>query len=223
MQLRTVIGSLKEQIAALESIAAELELEDARPSVPSSPALEIVLPYDSPAALNAYYGTATKSGSGYLTRFSFPVEEVRLYSRGGAKLRDLSGDEYPDHSCHKSVKASLEAALLELLQVLGLDEFRRQGWYVYSGCFNYRQTTSGGRLSTHSWAIAVDFNSTENPFAQRTTTFSAEAINVLEKHGWLSGGRAWGKDWMHFQRAIPSISAGSYYATYGLPKHIKPA
>jgi hypothetical protein len=63
-------------------------------------------------------------------------------------------------------------------------------------------------------------NPAENTFAQRTTTFSDVAIDIMERWGWLSGGRAWGKDWMHFQAVIPNVSSGSYYDTHGLPKNI---
>ena len=67
----------------------------------------------------------------------------------------------------------------------------------------------------------MHINPDSNAFQQRTTTFSNAAIDIMEKHGFLSGGRAWGKDYMHFQRAIPNISAGSYYARNGLPTHIE--
>jgi hypothetical protein len=188
-----------------------------------APAETITLPNEN--QLSAFYGPPGKSATwqkANLTRFNFPVNDIRLYTRTGAHLSDTTGDNLDDHRCHVKVAASLEAALKGVFETLGKTEFYRQGWHLYSGCWNYRYKRGGSSLSTHAWGIAVDINSEENPFLQKTTTFSDAAIDVMERHGWLSGGRAWGKDWMHFQRAIPFISSGSYYSANGLPDHIKP-
>lgn len=182
----------------------------------------ITLPREGTASLNAFYGTASPSG-GFLDWFSFPVGDVRLYSRSGEGLSDRNGDGLDDHRCHRAIKTRLESALAAVYRALGEAEFYRQGWHVYGGCFNYRVKRGGHSLSTHSWGIAIDVNPGENSFHATKTTFSELALNVMERHGFLSGGRAWGKDWMHFQAAIPHISAGSYYAKNGLPKHIKSA
>jgi hypothetical protein len=180
----------------------------------------ITLPRESTSSLNAFYGTASKSGH-YLTWFSFPVSNVRLYSESGTPLSSRVGDDRDDHRCHKAIAERLEAALQEIYDTLGREQFEKEGWNIYGGCFNYRVKRGGSSLSTHSWGIAIDVNPGKNAFQSRTTTFSAEAIDIMEKHGFLSGGRAWGKDWMHFQAAIPNLSAGSYYAVHGLPKWIK--
>lgn len=184
------------------------------------PGWKIILPHERD--LNRFYGSANSLGS-YLEWFSFPVSNMRLYSRSGASLTDRDGDGRDEHRCHKKVREGLEDALQEIFDTLGRERFEKEGWHVYSGCFNYRRKRGGSSLSTHSWGIAIDINGAENAFQQRTTTFSNTALDIMEKHGFLSGGRAWGKDWMHFQAAIPNISSGSYYALHGLPKHIQAA
>lgn len=205
------------------------ELESpAKPSLPSpspgsgSEPSRIVLPREGTNTLNEFYGTASPTGN-YLEWFSFPVANVRLYSRKGASLSDRTGNGLDDHRCHSKVRNQLEAALSAVYQALGKAQFEKEGWHIYGGCFNYRKKRGGSSLSTHSWGIAIDINPEENPFHGTDTTFSSKAIDIMEEHGFLSGGRAWGKDWMHFQAAVPHVSSGSYYARHGLPVNIQSA
>lgn len=184
-----------------------------------APAPSYRLPAEGNAALNSYYGAANANGN-YLDWFSFPHPATRLYNRSGQLLTDKVGDDRLDHRCHRALVGRLTAALAEIYVRLGRAEFERQGWHVYGGCFNYRAKRGGSSLSTHAWGIAIDINPDENPYNVNKTTFSALAIDIMERWGFLSGGRAWGHDWMHFQAAIPNISSGSYYAKNGLPKNI---
>lgn len=170
----------------------------------------IVLPRETNGAMSALYGQPSSSPT-YLDWFSFPIP-ARLYSRGGQTL--------DRHRCHRLVAPRLTTALAEILALLGRAEYERQGWHVYGGSHNYRAKRGGSTLSTHAWGIAVDLNPGENGLRTTTTTFSEAAIDVMERHGLLSGGRAWGRDWMHFQAAIPTVSSGSYYARNGLPANI---
>jgi hypothetical protein len=180
---------------------------------------KLTLPMDNSAAMTKFYGAPSASPS-YLGWFSFPHPATRLYSRTGSLLKDYQGDSRLDHRTHQLLAPRLTNALVEIYNTLGREQFEKEGWHIYGGSHNYRPTTSGGRLSTHSWAAAVDMNPNENTFRQTSTTFSDRAIDIMESWGFLSGGRAWGKDWMHFQASIPGISSGSYYARNGLPKHI---
>lgn len=202
-------------------VPAEPPTEPVVPAVPSL-AGTFTLPKEGTNSLNAFYGTAQRNAD-YITKFSFPSTHMRLYNRTGAQIKIAEGDQFPKHSCHKAIKERLEAAYRELYATLGQERCEREGWHVYSGCYNYRVKVGGSSLSTHSWAIAIDINDSENPYSQRSTTFSDLGIDIMERNGFLSGGRAWGKDWMHFQAAIPFLSSGSYYAKNGLPKNIKAA
>jgi hypothetical protein len=184
-----------------------------------SPAALYRLPAETNATMTALYG-APSANPANLDWFSFPDPQTRLYERGGTLLSDRSGDERLDHKCHKLLTGRLTAALAEIYVTLGETEYRRQGWHVYGGCHNYREKRGGSTLSTHAWGIAIDLCPNENTLISSKTTFSRLAVDIMEKWGFLSGGRAWNRDWMHFQAAIPSISAGSYYAINGLPKNI---
>lgn len=180
------------------------------------------LPRETNSAISAVYGAASKNPD-YLDWFSFPVADAKLYERNGADLKSYAGDANDDHRTHKKLTARLTNALAEIYVLLGEAEFKRQGWHVWGGSHNYRVKVGGSSLSTHAWGAAVDINPNENVYAQTTTTFSDAAIDIMEKWGFLSGGRAWGKDWMHFQAIIPYISSGSYYDRRGLPGNIKAA
>jgi hypothetical protein len=186
------------------------------------PAEFYVLPPENNTALNAFYGNANREGS-YLTWFSFPCKGIRLYSRDGALVADKTGDDIPDHRAHRLLVGRIQAALLEIYLTLGDEEFRRQGWHIYGGAFNYRNKVGGSSLSTHAWGIAIDNNQDENRYKQYSTTFSDVAFDIWEKWGFLSAYRAWGHDAMHVQAAIPVIVKGSYYAINGLPKNIRSA
>lgn len=183
------------------------------------PARTYALPVESNAAMTAFYGSPSAKPA-YLDWFSFPHPQTRLYTRTGTLLADRAGDERLDHMCHRLLIGRLTAALGEIYARLGREEFERQGWHVYGGCHNYREKRGGSTLSTHAWGIAIDVNPNENTLRSATTSFSGLAVDIMESWGFLSGGRAWGRDWMHFQAAIPSISPGSYYARTGLPKNI---
>jgi hypothetical protein len=220
-----LLGTARMNLNALESEIERSEPDNSTPSIfipkpvdVTSPD-KIALPIESPNALTKFYGTPS-SNPNYLDWFSFPHPEIRLYSRIGANLKDYSGDSRLDHRTHKLLTARLTQALAEIYRTLGEEAFVKQGWHVYGGSHNYRPKVGGSSLSTHAWACAVDMNPAENPFARTTTTFSDVSIDIMEKWGFLSGGRAWGKDWMHFQACIPVISHGSFYAKNGIPGHI---
>jgi hypothetical protein len=209
----------------LEPVPTAPIVEPVIPSVPAdltglpTPAAAYRLPGETNAAMSAVYGSPSANPT-TLDWFSFPDPQTRLYERSGTLLGDRTGDDRLDHKCHKLLAGRLTAALAEIYVTLGQDEFRRQGWHVYGGCHNYREKRGGSTLSTHAWGIAIDLCPNENTLISSRTTFSPAAVDIMERWGFLSGGRAWNRDWMHFQAAIPSISAGSYYAKNGLPKHI---
>lgn len=68
------------------------------------------------------------------------------------------------------------------------------------GCYNFRKSRHGDRLSTHCWAIAVDVNAETNALGT-DGDMPMEVVKVFEDRGWTWGGR-WGyRDPMHFQAA----------------------
>lgn len=67
----------------------------------------------------------------------------------------------------------------------------------FAGCYAYRLTRGGLRLSLHSWAAALDFNAGHGPGLYQlgdepdpSDPFVRDFVPIFQRHGW-----AWGGDW----------------------------
>ncbi len=102
----------------------------------------------------------------------------------------------------------------EIVTLVGLliDETERLGYDVkpnQSGGFNCRQIfrpngQPTGKPSNHSWGLAVDINSLENPFKKPlTTNIPSNVVAVWKRHGFRWGGNFVNPapDPMHFEYA----------------------
>lgn len=101
-------------------------------------------------------------------------------------------------TCHRVLFPQLEEALRDI-QRQGLAHLihPRQ----YSGCFSARFIGSdpGGRLSHHSWGMAIDINAEENPFGTKGN-MDMRVVDVFEdRWGFTWGGRWIVPDAMHFE------------------------
>jgi len=97
--------------------------------------------------------------------------------------------------CHKKL-AGLFPRVFETLEQRQL----RGKIKTYGGCFNFRSKRASGKLSTHSWGIAIDLNPDSNP--QGTSgDMDPAVIKVFHDFGFTWGGDWTGKskDPMHFQ------------------------
>ena len=98
-------------------------------------------------------------------------------------------------SCHKVIAYQLSAILREIMEE-GLWPRLRS----YGGCYCWRATRGGTRLSTHSWGIAVDFAVATNQLGT-PGDMDRGIVEIFEAAGWTWGGR-WGRpDPMHFAAA----------------------
>lgn len=100
-------------------------------------------------------------------------------------------------TCHKSLFPQLRAALREvvadgLTYAVDPDD--------YGGCYNARfiDSNPGGRLSHHSWGIAIDINVAENAFGSKPDQ-DERLVAVMEQAGFTWGGRWLKPDGMHFE------------------------
>lgn len=97
--------------------------------------------------------------------------------------------------CHKKL-GELFPEVFVAIEREGLrDQIR-----TYGGCFNFRSKRNSGKLSTHSWGIAVDLNPGTN--AQGIPgDMHLEVVDIFRQFGFKWGGDWSGKtkDPMHFQ------------------------
>ena len=98
-------------------------------------------------------------------------------------------------TCHRRL-TSVFAAAFGCIQERGLQSKITS----FGGCFAFRPQRAGGKLSTHSWGIAIDLNPETN--AQGSAgNMDAGIIEIFRVAGFEWGGDWQGKtrDPMHFQ------------------------
>lgn len=97
--------------------------------------------------------------------------------------------------CHRKW-AGLIPSVFEAMEEEGL----RKKLKSFGGCFNFRSKRSGGKLSTHSWGIAIDLNPETNQMGTKGD-MDPDVVEVFRRFGFKWGGDWTGpsKDPMHFQ------------------------
>ncbi len=71
---------------------------------------------------------------------------------------------------------------------------------TFDGCFNPRMIRgSKSTWSTHTWAVALDFNAATNGLGVEPQ-IDHGIVRIFKSHGWVWGGDFRRKDGMHFQR-----------------------
>ena len=101
--------------------------------------------------------------------------------------------------CHRAIVPQLRRALREVRE-------RGLGFLIdgaqYGGCFGPRFISRDprGRLSHHSWGIAIDINVADNPFGTKADQ-DPRLIEIMENAGFTWGGRWLVPDGMHFEWA----------------------
>ena len=107
--------------------------------------------------------------------------------------------------CHKDVAQNFQNVFKELLDHYGLEKIRELGIDLFGGCFNFRKMRGGSSYSKHAWGIAIDLDPARNKLKQtsQTARFArpeyAKMIEIFEKNGFISLGKAKNFDWMHFE------------------------
>jgi hypothetical protein len=149
------------------------------------------IPNSSTSDVTAFYGD--KGDESNLVWFNF---QYPMYLYGDAT------QPITRHRCHKLCKDDLEKIFKEIGDTFSADYITEHHLDHYDGCFNDRPTRGGSTPSKHSWGIAIDIAADINGNQSRRDQADMpwEVVEIFEKHGWKSGGRAWGRDFMHFQR-----------------------
>ncbi len=102
-------------------------------------------------------------------------------------------------TCHRAIIPQLRDALQEMERE-GLDHLVDDA--QYGGCFGPRfiGLEAGGRLSHHTWGIAIDINVADNAFGTKADQ-DPRLVDIMERHGFTWGGRWLVPDGMHFEWA----------------------
>jgi hypothetical protein len=199
---KTYLAVLKFESSHDFSYLGEETPEPVKPTIEVSevktPVYSTLPPTDTISELTRVFGQPGDESQ--LVSFEFPYP-MKLYTRNGETVTKTR--------CHKKIKEPVLAALKEIFDTYGMEWIEKHGLNVYCGIFNHRKMRNGSSLSRHSFGIAIDLNCAENglttPWDQDKigqkgyANMPVEAIEIFEKHGFLSGARMWRRDAQHFQ------------------------
>jgi len=184
-----------------EALIAYLSHRAGTPSqVDRAPMTEKVWPEDIPRQGDcaAYYGTPGADVQRQLTQIglSFPLRIDWNLDQTVTRI-----------SVHQRAAPQLQAALEAVHEHYGLARMQALGIDRFAGCYNHRRMRGGSSWSMHAYGCAIDFYAGPNALRMRCpeALFCGpeyqDFLDIMEAHQWLNGGRLWGSDFMHFQRA----------------------
>ncbi|QPC87153.1 M15 family peptidase [Mesorhizobium sp. NBSH29] len=145
-----------------------------------------------------FYGNPGPDVASQLVMVEFPYEMRIDYDRSQKSTRA---------QLHMKCAGSAMAALVEIHRAYGIGELRRLGLDLNAGTYNHRRMRGGTAWSMHAYGCAWDFNAKPNGLTARCpdALFCGpeykKFFDIWEAHGWVSLGRAIGRDWMHVQAA----------------------
>lgn len=158
-------------------------------------------PKDNTAALTAFYGPpGKKDGSFRPPMVKVPCPWTLKIAWNMNQTRSFL---WAHEKCADSVATILEKVHAHYGEA-AIEDLRLN---IFSGDYAPRLKKGGTTPSTHSWAIAYDFDDTNNQLKWNSAqaTFARSEYNdwweIWESEGWLSLGRTRNFDWMHVQAA----------------------
>ncbi len=100
-------------------------------------------------------------------------------------------------TCHRKLFPQLRGALAEV-RARGLGHTIHPG--QFAGCFNASliPTLSGAHISHHSWGVALDINSSDNPYGAEPRQ-DPRLVAIMRRWGLTWGGSWIVPDGMHFE------------------------
>lgn len=108
---------------------------------------------------------------------------------------------------HKKCSASAVVALNRIKEHYGYERLKELGLDRTAGTYNHRKMRGGSSWSMHAYGCAWDFYASKNGLTTRAPAalFSKPEykawLDIWESVGWVSLGRAIGRDYMHVQAA----------------------
>jgi hypothetical protein len=121
-------------------------------------------------------------------------------------------------TCHRVIVPYLQAALSEIAAAGLAGAIDTANTNRYGGCYGPREVrsaggTTGGNLSRHTWAMALDTNTATNPLGGRPT-MDCRVVRIFRRHGFAWGGNFLTPDGMHFEWVGEDRSKISYPSRY---------
>jgi hypothetical protein len=122
-----------------------------------------------------------------------------------------------------NANVALETALKELMPLAKSRGDIGSILYPASGTFNYRVISGTGRLSPHSYGIAIDLKSDKRDYwkwsseksgKERLSDYPKELVEAFEKNNFVWGGK-WGHfDILHFEYRPEIILKAKYFGNW---------
>jgi D-alanyl-D-alanine carboxypeptidase len=121
-------------------------------------------------------------------------------------------------TCHRVIVPYLQAAFTEIAAAGLAGAIDTANTNRYGGCYGPREVrasggTTGGNLSRHTWAMALDANTATNPMGG-TPTMDCRVVRIFRKHGFAWGGNFLTPDGMHFEWVGEDRSKINYPSRY---------
>jgi D-alanyl-D-alanine carboxypeptidase len=120
--------------------------------------------------------------------------------------------------CHRVIVPAIQGALSEIAASGLAGAIDLANTNRYGGCFAPREVraaggTTGGSLSRHTWAMAIDMNTATNPLGG-VPTMDCRVVRIFRKWGFAWGGNFTTPDGMHFEWVGEDRSQINYPSTY---------
>ena len=120
--------------------------------------------------------------------------------------------------CDKFVAPGIQGALNEIAASGLSGAIDVANTNTYGGCYGPREVrasggTTGGNLSRHTWAMAIDINTSENPMGA-VPTMDCRVVRIFRKWGFAWGGNFTTPDGMHFEWVGQNRSQIAYPSRY---------
>jgi len=117
---------------------------------------------------------------------------------------------------------SLKAVMKQLMPMSQTNQNVRRCLLPCSGTFNYRVISGTGRLSPHSYGIAIDLASDKRDYwkwaskeagEKRLSSYSNELVKVFENNNFVWGGKWSHFDILHFEYRPEIILKARYFTS----------
>lgn len=149
-------------------------------------------PHDNNDELIAFYGTPEQA-------------ENKLVSVPFPWISKIEGKVVKGIRIHQKIANDLKLILDDVWEFSGKNQSVIDSWGLstYDGSYNNRPVRGGSRLSQHAFGAAIDFDAEDNPNSVTTgnralANMPEKVIQIWANHGWMNGGRKWGRDFMHY-------------------------